>query len=154
MTRGRYLAMLRKAQSEGIVVEVTNLYETFFIKCGESKVDVSATRLPYFDGDYWPGAIEEVLEAQEVEKAKNPKGAKKGAKKKLPSKRGKAGEEAGCLTSPDNALMAQLGNTILTMKEDFILVNLRPCCSYCRNFILGDKRYTCAHCPSFSLCPG
>ena len=151
---GRYLAMLRKAQAEGIVVDVTNLYETFFIKCGESKVDVSATRLPYFDGDYWPGAIEEVLEAQEVEKVQNTKGAKRGAKKKLPSKRGKGAEETGSLTSPETVLMSQLGNTILTMKEDFILVNLRPCCSYCRNSILGDRRYTCDQCPNFTLCPG
>ena len=86
--------MLKKATQENIVVEVSNLYDTFFVQLGESRVLPSAVRLPYFDGDYWPGAMEDELakieEDMQAEEGKGGKlgAGKKGKKTKPTSKRG------------------------------------------------------------------
>ena len=78
--------MLRKANKENIVVEITNMYEHFFVSPGECKAKVTAARLPYFDGDYWPGAAEDIIhQLQEVEDGKKP--VKKGTFKKSITKR-------------------------------------------------------------------
>ena len=59
--------MLDKAIDEKIVVEVTTLYDHFFVQTAEAKANITAARLPYFDGDYWPGKAEEILRSQEEE---------------------------------------------------------------------------------------
>ncbi|CAI7931929.1 unnamed protein product, partial [Closterium sp. NIES-54] len=155
-----YLTMLRKATAESIVVEVSNLYDTFFVQIGECRALPSAARLPYFDGDYWPGAMEDelqkLLEEREEEKAGG-KGPKKAKKSKASSKRGGGGgrdEDLGTPASLDKQLMSKLGSTILQMKEDFIMVHMHYCCSHCKNFIITGNRWVCLHphCKHFSIC--
>ena len=77
--------MLRKASYENIVVELTNMYDHFFVRNGESKAKVTAARLPYFDGDYWPGAAEDLL--HQLQKDDGSPQSQKGKTKKLPLKR-------------------------------------------------------------------
>lgn len=77
--------MLRKAIKERIVVELTNLYDNFFITTKECKAKVTAARLPYFDGDYWPGAAEDMINKLFLEDDKRLQ--KKGKVKKTITKR-------------------------------------------------------------------
>ena len=81
--------MLRKAFSENIVVELTNMYDHFFVSIGETKAKVTAARLPYFDGDYWPGAAEDMimqLQEEEVSQRQQKKGKTKNAMAKRSAK--------------------------------------------------------------------
>lgn len=48
--------------------------------------------------------------------------------------------------------MYKLGEDILTMKEDFLMVHLQYCCSHCREFIISGHRWTCPACKNFNLC--
>lgn len=78
--------MLKKASKENIVAELTNMYDHFFTQLGECKAKVTAARLPYFDGDYWPGAAEDMIyQMQQEEEGR--KYNKKGSMKKTITKR-------------------------------------------------------------------
>ncbi|KAH6785259.1 hypothetical protein C2S51_037714 [Perilla frutescens var. frutescens] len=149
-----YLAMLRKATKENIVVELTNLYEHFFISTGECKAKVTAARLPYFDGDYWPGAAEDIIyQLQQEEDGK--KQSKKGTMKKSITKRAlKASGQTDLSSnaSKDLMLMHRLGDTITSMKEDFIMVHLQHSCSHCCILLVSGKRWVCKQCKKFNLC--
>ncbi|XP_074268313.1 histone acetyltransferase HAC1-like isoform X2 [Silene latifolia] len=149
-----YLAMLRKAIRENIVVDLTNLYEHFFIQTGESKAKVTAARLPYFDGDYWPGAAEDMINLinQEEECRRL---NKKGVTKKMITKR--ALKASGQLDLSSNAskdilLMHKLGETIVPMKEDFIMVHLQHACTHCCLLMVSGNRWVCELCKNFQLC--
>ncbi|XP_048536240.1 probable histone acetyltransferase HAC-like 1 [Triticum urartu] len=148
------LAMIRKATKEEIVVELTNLYDHFFITTGECKAKVTASHLPYFDGGYWPGAAEDMVNQLHQEED-DQKLQKKGNAKKIIRKRAL---EAACHTdlsgnaSKDDMLMQKLGETIYPMKEDFIMVHLQYSCSHCRSFMSSGKRWACHQCRSFYIC--
>jgi E1A/CREB-binding protein len=149
-----YLEMLKKAAKENIVVELVNLYDHFFVSSGESKAKVSAARLPYFDGDYWPGAAEDIIYQihQEDDGRKQPK---KGTTKKLITKRSLKASGQTELTgnaSKDLLLMHKLGETISSMKEDFIMVHLQHSCTHCCNLMVQGNRWVCNQCKKFQLC--
>eukprot|EP01018_Ginkgo_biloba_P020002 Gb_02923 [translate_table: standard] len=147
-----YLTMLRKASKENIVVDMTNLYDYFFVSTGECKTKVTAARLPYFDGDYWPGAAEDmILQLQQEEED----GRKQQKTKKTATKRASkaaAQAELASNASKDALLMQKLGESIHPMKDDFIMVHLQHACTHCCLFIVSGKRWVCSQCKNFQLC--
>ncbi|XP_039005951.1 histone acetyltransferase HAC1-like [Hibiscus syriacus] len=148
-----YLAMLRKASKENVVVELTNLYDHFFVTMGERKAKVTAARLPYFDGDYWPGAAEDLINqlCQEDGRKIN----KKGTIKKTTTKRALKASSQSDLSSnasKDLLLMHKLGETISPMKEDFIMVHLQHCCTHCCVLMVAGNRWVCNQCKNVQIC--
>uniref|UniRef100_A0ACD5V9A0 Uncharacterized protein n=1 Tax=Avena sativa TaxID=4498 RepID=A0ACD5V9A0_AVESA len=139
-----YLAMLRKARKEDIVVELTNLYDHFFITMGECKAKVTASRLPYFDGDYWPVAAEDMINQLRQEEDDR--------KLQKKSKTKKINKQRALKASKDAMLMQKLGETIYPMKEYFIMVHLQYSCSHCCILMSSGKRWMCYFCRSFSIC--
>ncbi|KAG7600692.1 Zinc finger FYVE/PHD-type [Arabidopsis suecica] len=149
-----YLAMLRKASKEDVVVECTNLYNHFFVQSGECRANVTAARLPYFDGDYWPGAAEDLIRQMNQEDDET-KFNRKGLTKRVLSKR--ALKAVGQLdlsvnASKDQLLMQKLGETICPLKEDFIMVHLQHCCKHCSTLMVSGNRWVCNHCKNFQIC--
>ncbi|CAD5186956.1 unnamed protein product [Musa acuminata subsp. malaccensis] len=149
-----YLTMLRKAAKENIVVDLTNLYDHFFITMGECKAKVTAARLPYFDGDYWPGAAEDMIyQLRQEEDGK--KQLKRGKTKMTITKRAlkAAGQtDLSGNASKDALLMQKLGETICPMKEDFIMVHLQHACTHCCILMVSGTRWVCNQCKNFQLC--
>ncbi|XP_052181734.1 histone acetyltransferase HAC1-like isoform X2 [Diospyros lotus] len=149
-----YLSMLRKAAKENIVVDLTNLHDHFFVSTGECKAKVTAARLPYFDGDYWPGAAEDMI-YQLRQEEDGRKQHKKGTNKKTITKRAlKASGQSDFSGNPpkDLLLMHKLGETICPMKEDFIMVHLQHACTHCCILMVSGNRWVCNQCKNFQLC--
>lgn len=46
----------------------------------------------------------------------------------------------------------QLGETILPMKEDFIMVHLQPACTHCCLLMVSGTHWVCNQCKNFRLC--
>jgi E1A/CREB-binding protein len=100
--------MLRKASKENVVVDMTNLYDYFFVSNGERKTKVTAARLPYFDGDYWPGAAEDILmqrQQEEEDGRKHHKNKKAGTKR---SSKATSHAELASNASKDSLLMQKV----------------------------------------------
>ncbi|KAJ6367343.1 hypothetical protein OIU77_003658 [Salix suchowensis] len=149
-----YLVMLRKAAKENVVADLTNLYDHFFLSTGECKAKVTAARLPYFDGDYWPGAAEDLI-YQLNQEEDGRKQNKKGSTKKTITKRALKASGQTDLSgnaSKDLLLMHKLGETISPMKEDFIMVHLQPCCSHCCILMVAGTHWVCNQCKNFKIC--
>ncbi|XP_076915941.1 histone acetyltransferase HAC1-like isoform X1 [Bidens hawaiensis] len=149
-----YLSMLKKATKENIVVDLTNLYDHFFVQSGECRAKVTASRLPYFDGDYWPGAAEDIIfELRQEEDGR--KHNRKGPMKRTITKRAlKASGQTDLSSnaSKDLLLMHRLGETISPMKEDFIMVHLQHSCTHCCLLMVSGTRWVCNNCKNFQLC--
>ncbi|XP_076953695.1 histone acetyltransferase HAC1-like [Bidens hawaiensis] len=149
-----YLSMLKKASKENIVVGLTNLYDHFFVSTGECKAKVTAARLPYFDGDYWPGAAEDMI-YQIRQEEEGRKQNKKGFIKKSITKRAlKASGQTDLSSnaSKDLLLMHKLGESISPMKEDFIMIHLQHACTHCCILMVSGNRWVCHQCKKFQIC--
>ncbi|KAI3857859.1 hypothetical protein MKX03_016939 [Papaver bracteatum] len=116
--RDWYGEMLRKAAKENIVASVTNLYDYFFAPHGEQKV--TAARLPYFDGDYWPLIAEDLLKKRVKDK---PTPIRKARKQKPSFEAVECTDTSGDSPMGDQ-LMQDLGKELRKKKENLIVVDL------------------------------
>nr|GEV16097.1 histone acetyltransferase HAC1-like isoform X3 [Tanacetum cinerariifolium] len=144
-----YKLMLKKATEDHVVVDYTNIYNHFFVPSGEANSKITAARLPYFDGDYWSGAAENIVRKLEVEES-----AGGGLQSKLPNKRilKAMGQDKVDVAIKDVLVMQKLGQTILPVKENFMIVHLQHKCTHCHEVILSGSRWFCSQCKKIQLC--
>ncbi|CAH1437532.1 unnamed protein product [Lactuca virosa] len=144
-----YKSMLKKGAEDGVVVDYTNLYNQFFVASGEGNRKITAARLPFFDGDYWSGAAENIVRKLEVEET-----SAGGLQSKLPNKRilKAMGQDKPDVAVKDVLVMQKLGQTILPVKENFMIVHLQHVCTHCHEVILSGSRWFCSHCKKIQLC--
>ncbi|KAK6129097.1 hypothetical protein DH2020_037170 [Rehmannia glutinosa] len=146
-----YKKLLRKAKEENVVVEYTNFYDYYFVPSGECNSKITAARLPYFDGDYWSGAIEEMIRIIEKESGGD-------SERKLKSQMTKRTLKAmghndlSVDAAKDIIVMQRLGNNMLSSKEAFFVVHLQFTCANCHEPILSGSRWSCNQCSKFHLC--
>eukprot|EP00542_Grammatophora_oceanica_P014911 CAMPEP_0194032300 /NCGR_PEP_ID=MMETSP0009_2-20130614/5275_1 /TAXON_ID=210454 /ORGANISM="Grammatophora oceanica, Strain CCMP 410" /LENGTH=1696 /DNA_ID=CAMNT_0038672697 /DNA_START=105 /DNA_END=5195 /DNA_ORIENTATION=+ len=126
-----YIDMLIESQKRNIVGKVTNMYDLYF-----SDESLDATAVPYLEGDYFPGEAENIIKELEEGRGKRGSGGgKKNKKKAKAKKRSNVADDdeliaAGILDpkTPGNGrqdeVMVKLGETILPMKDSFIVAFL------------------------------
>lgn len=132
MLRSWYHEMLEKAKKEGVVLEVRTLHDEYFKNNGSESTTGQAsepTCLPYFEGDYIPGEIENIIKeiaAEDEAKNKN--------RDDLPSlsTSNKGGSKKGTRSNPgelvnvgQDKVMLRLGLAMTNMQQNFMVVYLR-----------------------------
>ncbi|XP_045818200.1 histone acetyltransferase HAC1-like [Trifolium pratense] len=146
-----YLSMLKRATEENIVVGLTNLYDHFFLPTEESDSKLSASRLPYFDGDYWCGYA--MGAATEIEKESGGD-YEKMLKKQVPNRALKTmgHDNPSRDTAKDILVMQRLGQHIIGTRGNFLIAHLQYSCMHCREVIISGKRWFCTKCKKFQEC--
>ena len=102
MLRSWYFRMLDRAKTEGVVLRVTTMYDAYFVQNGIYSVPWqtnSPACLPYFEGDYISGEIENIIS---TEKVKGPP-----------------------YSDGSDTVMARLRRNLSKMKDNFIVAQLR-----------------------------
>lgn len=113
MLRAWYQELLEKAKDQGIVLRTSTLYDEYFNNEGmEALVNPKRdpTCLPYFDGDYIPGEIENIIRSLSQDEIKELFGNQN------PGQHSSLGMDK---------IMLRLGQRLSNMRDNFIVVQLR-----------------------------
>ena len=107
MLRTWYHKMLDRAKAQGVVIRTTTLYDEYFTDDSVDPVPCQRrypTCLPYFEGDYIPGEIENIIQSIGT-----------GAMKPT----------SDVASLPRDDVMRRIGHNLRKMKDNFIVVHLR-----------------------------
>ena len=105
--RAWYHSMLDRAKALGVVIRTTTLYDEYFTDDLADPVPCQRrypTCLPYFEGDYIPGELENIIQQM-------------GAGTMKPSE--------DSTSQPRDDVMRRVGHNLRKMKDNFIVVHLR-----------------------------
>jgi hypothetical protein len=130
--------MLATAESEGVVIKTKTLYDEYF-KPDEGKVFADPTSIPYFDGDYIPGEVENIIQDLHKDDLKRCKQKENDAnisgvipRVRLTEEK-PVGNKRGTRSNPDlvhfepDIVMKRLGHSLSQIKRNFFVVYLRSC---------------------------
>lgn len=134
-----YHTMLEKAKMQGIVLGTKSLYDEYFKNDGlDSSLGPvqDPTCLPYFEGDYIPGEIENIIKdlKNEEEAKRKDRTDTIGSPTGAPGtthKHKKVGKKLGTRSNPGelvnqgrDKVMLRLGQAMTNMKQNFMVVHL------------------------------
>jgi len=133
-----YEDMLKKAKANGVIIEARTLFEEYFkndcLSASAGPV-LDPCSLPYFEGDYLTGEIENILKHLNTEEEVKKKGRENltslsgnisntQQKKKVGNKIGTRSNPGELINQGRDKVMLRLSQTLSTMKRNFIVVQL------------------------------
>mmetsp|Transcript_16990 Transcript_16990/g.35665 ORF Transcript_16990/g.35665 Transcript_16990/m.35665 type:complete len:678 (+) Transcript_16990:2549-4582(+) len=130
-----YLETLNAAKNEGVVLETRTLYDEYFKNDGIDPKTGEAfdpTSLPYFDGDYIPGEIENIIkDLNKSESSRVVTKCKASNLKSAATSQRKEGKRLGTRSNPGelvnqgrDKVMIRLDLVLSRMKQNFIVAQL------------------------------
>ncbi|CAI9109993.1 OLC1v1009943C4 [Oldenlandia corymbosa var. corymbosa] len=146
-----YKSMLKKAMKDEVVVDYKTFYESFFIQNEECNNKITAARLPYFDGDYWSDAAEDMIRKMQKEDGGETEGkVKKPVTKRIMKSMGHM--DLNIDATKDILVMQKISHAMLTTRENFLVVQLLFTCKNCQNPILSGFHWFCNQCKTSVFC--
>lgn len=93
-----YMDVFDKGKAEGIIYKYNNIHDEFILN--EKKTTLCLTKLPYFDGDFWPHIIDEKINIPSTNASEH-----------------------------ERKVMSQIVSTMKSLKDSFVVIHLHPALS-------------------------
>jgi E1A/CREB-binding protein len=123
MLRKWYLDTLEKAKDEGIVINIRTMHEEYFEGNEDEENAPDPTCLPYFEGDYIPGELENIIKQVSLEETG--KFADGLISKREVISKGKVSKKPESNDLCQDLVMQRLGKAMGNMKQNFLVAHLR-----------------------------